>query len=107
MPNSVGQFMSSPGPSAYTISFGRADWNSKTMCKSSSRYLGGEDRLFRILLSGPSQNLRHVTSTDLSRSNPGPEPSQRQTERHTPSEDQSSGPHFSDTSSQSSRAFWP
>ena len=43
LPNLVGQFMSSPGPSAYTTSMGR-------LCANLPRVaLGGEDRFFWIL----------------------------------------------------------
>ena len=43
--------MSPPGQSTYTTSIDRADWNPKTLRKSASRRLAGEDRLFWILLS--------------------------------------------------------
>jgi hypothetical protein len=51
------------------------------------------------------KNLRHVTSTDTSRSNPGSKPSEVKLAPHT--QRGSSGPHFPDTSSQSSHALWP
>lgn len=46
--------------------------------KSAPRRLVDEDRCSSILLPGPPQNLRQVTSTDSSRSNLGSEPSQKQ-----------------------------
>jgi hypothetical protein len=47
----------------------------------------------------------HVTSTDPSRSNLGSKPLEVKLAPHT--QRGSSGPHFSDTSSQSSHVLWP
>jgi hypothetical protein len=41
----LGKVMSPLDQSAYTTSIGRADWSPKTLRKSPSRRLGGEDRL--------------------------------------------------------------